>query len=325
MEKIKGLEFERTLSRIESAIERLENQKKHTQKDNQLAITRLKQELKEKTKEIYSAITPWQIVQIARHPQRPHTLDYINTLMEDLYELHGDRIYSDDPAIIAGVGKFENRSIVFVGHQKGKNTEENLTRNFGMAHPEGYRKALRIMKLAEKFKFPIITFIDTPGAYPHVEAEERNQALAIAQNLYEMAFLKTPIITTVIGEGGSGGALGIGIGDKILMLEYSMYSVISPEGCASILWKDQRAVEKATQALKITSKDMLKFGLIEEIIPEPLGGAHRTPQEAIKNTGACIQKYIEILSSMSTNELLTLRYQKYRNIGFVLTEDPEEE
>ena len=325
MEKIKELEFEKLLSRIASAIERLENQQKNTQRDNRLAITRLQQELKERTKEIYSAITPWQIVQIARHPQRPHTLDYIKALMEDFYELHGDRLHSDDPAIIAGIGKFKNRTVVFIGHQKGNNTEENLARNFGMAHPEGYRKALRVMKLAEKFRFPVITFIDTPGAYPHVEAEERNQALAIAQNLYEMAFLKTPVIATVIGEGGSGGALGIGVGDKILMLEYSIYSVISPEGCASILWKDQKTVEKSAQVLKLTAGDLLKFELIDEIIPEPLGGAHRDPQEAIKIAEDYIQRHLETLSTMSINDLLSTRYQKYRKIGVILTEESEDE
>jgi acetyl-CoA carboxylase carboxyl transferase subunit alpha len=324
MEKIKELEFEKSLTKFTSAIERLENQQKSTQKDNRLPITKLQQELKEKTKEIYSNITPWQIVQIARHPQRPHTMDYINTIMEDFYELHGDRIHSDDPAIVAGIGKFNSRTIVFVGHQKGKNIEENIAINFGMAHPEGYRKALRVMKLAEKFKFPVITFIDTPGAYPHIQAEERNQALAIAQNLYEMAFLKTPIISIVIGEGGSGGALGIGVSDKILMLEYSIYSVISPEGCASILWKDQKAVEQASQALKLTASDLLKLGLIDVIIPEPLGAAHRNPSEAIKIVGSYIQKHIELLSTIPISEIVNTRYKKYRNIGLVLSEETEE-
>ncbi|HPP67423.1 MAG TPA: acetyl-CoA carboxylase carboxyltransferase subunit alpha, partial [bacterium] len=235
----KYLDFEKPLEEIEKKIFQLQELKKKKNVDIQLQRTQMQQILKETTKQIYSNLTPWQKVQVARHPQRPHTNDYILKMLDDYYELHGDRICKDDPAIIAGIGKFRGISVAIIGHQKGKDTEENIKRNFGMAHPEGYRKALRIMKMAEKFAFPIITLVDTPGAHPHIEAEERNQALAIANNIYEMSQIKTPIIVTIIGEGGSGGALGIGVGDTTIMLEFAIYSVISPEGCASILWKDQ--------------------------------------------------------------------------------------
>ena len=312
----KYLDFEKPLEEIEKQILNLQEIKKRKNIDNQLQITQLQQLFREKTKEIYSNLSSWQKVQVARHPQRPHTDDYIAGLMENFYELHGDRICGDDPAIITGIGKFRGISIAVIGHQKGKDTEENIRRNFGMAHPEGYRKALRIMKIAEKFSFPIVTLVDTPGAHPHIEAEERNQALAIANNLYEMSGINTPIIVVIIGEGGSGGALGIGVGDKIMMLEFAIYSVISPEGCASILWKNQKAVMEASESLKLTAPDLIALGLIDEIVPEPQGGAHANPQEMIKTLGDSIEKNLSELRSIDTNILMEKRYQKYRNIGF---------
>ncbi|MCX7704826.1 MAG: acetyl-CoA carboxylase carboxyltransferase subunit alpha [bacterium] len=312
----KYLDFEKPLEEIAKKIVHLQEIKKRKNVDNQLQITQLQQLFKEKTKEIYSTLTPWQKVQVARHPQRPHTIDYINGLTDYFYELHGDQIYGDDPAIIGGVAKFRGKTVAIIGHQKGKDTEENIRRNFGMAHPEGYRKALRIMKIAEKFSFPVISFVDTPGAHPHIEAEERNQALAIAKNIYEMSALQVPIIVIIIGEGGSGGALGIGVGDKIAMLEFAIYSVISPEGCASILWKDQKAVVEASESLKLTAPDLLKIGIIDEIINEPIGGAHAQPQEMIEIIGNYLEKQMEELNSFKLDVLLEKRYLKYRNIGF---------
>jgi len=319
----KYLDFEKPLEEIEKQIQHLQEIKKKKNIDNQLQITQLQQLFREKTKQIYSNLDAWQKVQVARHPQRPHTLDYINGLMENFYELHGDRICGDDPAIIAGIGKFRGLPIVVVGHQKGKDTEGNIKRNFGMAHPEGYRKALRVMKLAEKFSFPVVTLVDTPGAHPHIQAEERNQALAIANNIYEMSCLQTPILVIIIGEGGSGGALGIGVGDKIVMLEFAIYSVISPEGCASILWKDQQAVKEASESLKLTAPELLKLGLIDEIINEPAGGAHAQPQEMIKILGDYIEKQLAQLSSTGLDVLMEQRYQKYRNIGVFITGNQE--
>lgn len=316
MTEKKYLDFEKPLEEIAKQIQHLQEIKKRKNIDNQMQITQLQQFYREKTKEIYSNLTSWQKVQVARHPQRPHTSDYIESLIEYFYELHGDRVYGDDPAIIAGIGKFKNKTVAIVGHQKGKDTEENIKRNFGMAHPEGYRKALRIMKIAEKFSFPVISFVDTPGAHPHIEAEERNQALAIANNIYEMSNLQVPIIVVIIGEGGSGGALGIGVGDKILMLEFAIYSVISPEGCASILWKDQKAVKEASESLKLTAPELFELGLIDEVINEPLGGAHSDPREMIKIMEEHIEKHLIELSSIEINILMEKRYQKYRNIGF---------
>ncbi|MCM8821274.1 MAG: acetyl-CoA carboxylase carboxyltransferase subunit alpha [Candidatus Omnitrophica bacterium] len=319
----KYLDFEKPLEEIEKNISELREIKKRKNVDNQLQITQLQQLFREKTKEIYANLTAWQKVQVARHPQRPRTSDYIDGLIEQFYEFHGDRIHGDDPAIIAGIGKFRSKSVAIIGHQKGKDTEENIKRNFGMAHPEGYRKALRIMKIAEKFSFPVVTLVDTPGAHPHIEAEERNQALAIASNIYQMSEIQTPIIVIIIGEGGSGGALGIGVGDKIAMLEFSIYSVISPEGCASILWKDQKAVKEASEALKLTAPELLKLGLIDEIIKEPSGGAHSQSQEMIRTLGDYIEKNIAELSSIEINALLEKRYEKYRNMGFYKIENQE--
>ena len=317
MEK-KYLPFEKPIEEIEKEIENLKA-KKNQVGDIHTKLMELQQKLIEKTKGIFSNLTAWEKVQLARHPNRPHTLDYVERLMEDFVELHGDRIYGDDPAIITGIGKFEGITVVIVGHQKGRDTKENIERKFGMAHPEGYRKALKVMKLAEKFTFPVITFIDTPGASPDIEAESRGQALWIATNLMEMALLRAPILCIVIGEGGSGGALGIGVGDRILMQEYSIYSVISPEGCASILWKNQKAVKEAAEALKLTAEDLYKLGLVDEIIPEPVGGAHRNWEETMNIMKQYIKKHLTELKTINIDQLVGLRYQKYRKMG-VFTE-----
>jgi acetyl-CoA carboxylase carboxyl transferase subunit alpha len=269
-------------------------------------------------KSIYKNLDEWQITQVARHPNRPYTLDYIEGLIEDFTELHGDRNFADDPAIVGGFGRFQGMPVCVIGHQKGRDTKEKIARNFGMSRPEGYRKALRLMKLAEKFQIPIITLVDTPGAYPGIDAEERGQAEAIARNLREMASLEVPIITVVIGEGGSGGALGIAVANKVLMLQYSIYSVISPEGCASILWKDASKAEDAARALKFTGPSLKEFGIIDEIIPEPIGGAHANPKAAIDKTGECVSKQLKKLSRLKPEELQEQRYKKFRHIGKVI-------
>ncbi|MCS7180265.1 MAG: acetyl-CoA carboxylase carboxyltransferase subunit alpha [bacterium] len=323
MEK-KYLSFEKPIEEIEKKIEEIEKNKKYDITTKNTEILKLKQLLTEKKKEIYSNLTPLQIVQVARHPNRPHTIDYLDNIFDEYIELHGDRICKDDPSIVSGFGKFLGITVAFVGHQKGRDTKENIERKFGMAHPEGYRKAIRIMKLAEKFTFPVITFIDTPGAHPDIEAEERGQALSIASNIYEMTLLKTPILCIIIGEGGSGGALGIGVGDRILMQEFSIYSVISPEGCASILWKTQDGVEEAAKALKLTAKDLLELGIIDEIIPEPLGGAHSDWGTTFKFMKDSIEKNLKELKTIKVEELVEIRYKKYRKIGvFVEGEESE--
>ncbi|MCM8803754.1 MAG: acetyl-CoA carboxylase carboxyltransferase subunit alpha [Candidatus Omnitrophica bacterium] len=316
MEK-KYLPFEKPIEEIEKKIEYIENSKKYDNLTKNAEILKLKQLLVEKKKEIYSNLTPWQIVQVARHPNRPHTLDYLNNIFDEYIELHGDRVCKDDPAIVSGFGKFMGMTVAFVGHQKGRETKENIERKFGMAHPEGYRKAIRIMKLAEKFTFPIITFIDTPGAHPDIEAESKGQALLIATSIYEMTLLKTQILCIIIGEGGSGGALGIGVGDRILMQEFSIYSVISPEGCASILWKDQQGVEQAAKALKLTAKDLFELGIIDEIIPEPIGGAHSDWGKTFEIMKSIIEKNLKELKTIKVEELVELKYKKYRKIGFL--------
>jgi acetyl-CoA carboxylase carboxyl transferase subunit alpha len=264
-------------------------------------------------------LTASQIVQIARHPQRPYTLDYIGNLVEDFMEMHGDRRFADDSAIVAGLGFYKGRTTAFVGHQKGRTTRERIARNFGQPNPEGYRKALRIMKTAEKFGFPIVTLIDTPGAYPGIGAEERGQAEAIAYNLKEISTLRVPVVNVIIGEGGSGGALGIGVGDTVMMLEYSFYSVISPEGCAAILWKEQTAAAQAAQSMKIRAQNLLDLGIIDKIIPEPPGGAHIGPDQTFKNVDKAISQALKRLEQKSVDELLEERYQKFRRMG-VFTE-----
>lgn len=287
-------------------------------KDNpevQKKIERLNRKLERFKKEIYSNLTPWQVVLVARHPKRPYTLDYINMIFDDFIEMHGDRRFGDDPAIVGGMAFLEGKGVIVVGHQKGRTTKEKLYRNFGSAHPEGYRKALRIMKYGEKFGKPIICFVDTPGAFPGVGAEERGQAEAIAYNLREIYKLKVPIIVCIIGEGGSGGALAIGVGDKILMLQYSIYSVISPEGCAAILWRDADKKRDAAQNLHLTAADWIKLNLIDEIVPEPYGSAHSNPEEAARILKSKIVSELNSLKKIPINDLLEMRYNKFRKMG----------
>lgn len=283
--------------------------------DKKEKIAQLKKQIEKEWAKIIPRLTPLHIVQIARHPKRPYTLDYLEYLTKDFLEIHGDRRAGDDPAIVAGFGFYRGQTAAFIGHQKGRTTRQRIERNFGQPNPEGYRKALRVMKLAEKFNFPIITLIDTPGAYPGIQAEERGQAEAIAYNLKELSRLKVPIINVVIGEGGSGGALAIGVGDAILMLEYSFYSVISPEGCAAILWKDQQAVIQAAENLKFLAKDLLDFEIIDKIIPEPPGGAHIDYEQTFKNVDKQLNLTLKKLEQKSSEERLEERYQKFRKIG----------
>lgn len=322
MAEIEGLDFERSVIELEKKIAELKKLGTNEKVDFSQEIASLEKKCDELKKEIFGNLTPWQKVQLARHPQRPYTLDYINLVMSDFVELRGDRNFADDRAIVGGLAKFENETIVVIGHQKGRTLQENLERNFGMPHPEGYRKALRIMKLAEKFSFPVISFIDTPGAYPGIGAEERGQAEAIAQNLKTMSELKVPIIVVVIGEGGSGGALGIGVGDKILMLENAIYSVISPEGCASILWRDAAKAPEAAKALKLTARDLMELKVIDEIIAEPLGGVHRDIGFVGKQLAEKIKRYISELKNLPVEELLKKRYQKFRQLGEFVEEEP---
>jgi acetyl-CoA carboxylase carboxyl transferase subunit alpha len=278
-------------------------------------IARLEKKLHKVRKDVYSKLTRWQKTLIARHPQRPYTLDYIDLLMEDFVELHGDRNFADDAAIVGGVATFNGQPVMVIGHQKGRNTKEKVIRNFGMPNPEGYRKALRLMKLAERFKVPVLTLVDTPGAFPGIGAEERGQAEAIARNLIEMADLTVPIISVVTGEGGSGGALALAVANRVMMLENSIYSVISPEGCSAILWKSQEHSKEAAEAMKLTAQDSLENGIIESIIDEPLGGAHRDPAVTAKSLGAAVQKVLDELSPMGPEELVVDRWSKFRKIG----------
>ena len=308
-------DFEQPIVELENKINELREFSRNKQVDLSSEIRDLEGKLKNLKREIYSNLTAWQKVQIARHLNRPTTLDYINLLMKDFIELHGDRLYGDDRAIIGGFAKLDDKKLVVIGHQKGKTTEENIERNFGCAHPEGYRKARRIMKLAEKFSLPIVSFVDTPGAYPGVGAEERGQALAIAENIQMMFEIKVPIIVVVIGEGGSGGALGIGVGDRILIMQYAYYSVISPEGCAAILWKDSKMAPQAAENLKLTADELLNLKIVDEIIPEPEGGAHRDYEKSARNVKEAILRNLEQVSSLDKKVLLTMRYQKYRRIG----------
>ncbi len=278
-------------------------------------IKRLESKLDKLKKDIYQNLSTWQRIQIARNPKRPFTLDYIRLMTENFMELHGDRLYADDLAIVGGFAKIDGVKVMIMGHQKGRDVKENIARNFGCAHPEGYRKAMRLMRMAAKFEVPVICLIDTPGAYPGIGAEERGQAQAIAENLRDMANLKTPVIAAIIGEGGSGGALGIGVADKVLILEHAYYSVISPEGCASILWRSSQKAPLAAEALKLHGEHLEKFGIVDEIIPEPMGGAHRNYEETAANLKAALLKYLKKLSSCDKVKLLENRYQKYRAIG----------
>jgi len=312
-----GLDFEKPIVELEKKIQDLRHFISDKKIDLSSEVKRLEDKLEHLKKDTYNNLSAWQRVQLARHPQRPYTLDYINLIMTDFIELHGDRLFSDDKAIVCGLAKLDKQKIMVIGHQKGRDTKENLKRNFGCAHPEGYRKALRVMQLAEEFDLPVLVFIDTPGAYPGIGAEERGQSQAIALNLREMVSIATPIISVVIGEGGSGGALGVGVADRIFVLENSYYSVISPEGCAAILWKDGSKAPQAAEVLKLTGDDLLGLKIIDEVIPEPLGGAHRDPQKTALKLKEAVTQSLNELKSYNKDELLKLRYKKFRDIGVV--------
>ena len=309
------LDFEQPIAELEAKIDEL----RYVDGDNEINISdeiaRLQIKCEELTRKIFSNLSAWQISQLARHPRRPYLLDYIELIFTEFEELHGDRAFSDDLAMIGGLARLEGNPVMIIGHQKGRDTKDKIQRNFGMPRPEGYRKALRLMQMAERFKIPILTFIDTPGAYPGVDAEERGQSEAIARNLYVMAGLKTPIICTIVGEGGSGGALGIGVGDKICMLEYSTYSVISPEGCASILWKSAEKAPDAAAAMKMTSQHLKELGLIDIIVPEPLGGAHQDVKIMAASLSSVLNENLQELKQKSNDELVKIRYQKFMDFG----------
>jgi acetyl-CoA carboxylase carboxyl transferase subunit alpha len=307
------LEFEKPLLELENRIAELRASEEPLEARDEIA--KLEERLGRQQQRVYSSLTAWQRAQIARHPKRPHTLDLVNLLLEDWVELHGDRVFGDDKAIVGGLATFDGEPVVLIGHQKGRDTRENIARNFGMPHPEGYRKALRLMQLAGKFGKPLITFIDTPGAYPGLGAEERGQAEAIARNLREMAGLPTPVICVVTGEGGSGGALAIGVGNRVLMLEYAIYSVISPEGCAAILWGDAAKAPEAAELMRVTAPDLLKLGVIDAIVPEPIGGAHRNWEATAASLRAALRDQLWQLKSKSDAELIEERHEKFRRIG----------
>ena len=309
------LDFEQPIAELEAKIEELRYLGNDTDINITEEIGRLRQRSQELTRSIFSNLSAHQISRLARHPQRPYTQDYVQRLFTDFEELHGDRAFGDDPALVCGVARLDGRSVAVIGHQKGRNTNDNLHRNFGMTRPEGYRKALRIMKLAERFKMPLLTFIDTPGAYPGIDAEERGQSEAIARNLVEMAGLRIPIIATVIGEGGSGGALAIGIADRLIMLEYSVYSVISPEGCASILWKSADMAEEAAEAMAITSARLLQLKLIDQVIPEPLGGAHRDPDTTAVRLKTALNEALGLADSVTIDQVVEARFQRLMRFG----------
>ena len=310
-----ALEFERPIVELEEKIEELKRLSAVQNVDFSGEVAQLQEKVARLSVEVFSCLTPWQRCQIARHPTRPYTLDYIRMLMTDFIELHGDRAFGDDKAIVGGLARLDGMPLVVIGHQKGRDTKEKLARNFAMANPEGYRKALRLMKLAEKFNKPVLTLVDTPGAFPGIGAEERGQAEAIARNLREMSGLRTPLLVVVTGEGGSGGALGIAVGDSIFMLEYAIYSVISPEGCASILWRDPAKAPAAADALGLTPEILKRIHLIDEIIPEPLGGAHRNPQEMALTLKGYLVKEFSRLRQVPLEDLLERRYEKFRRMG----------
>jgi acetyl-CoA carboxylase carboxyl transferase subunit alpha len=309
------LDFEQPIAELEGKIEELRYVQDDSALDISEEISRLQKKSQSLTKDIYGKLSSWQISQVARHPQRPYTLDYLSGIFTDFEELHGDRAFSDDPAIVGGLARFNGQSVVVIGHQKGRDTKDKIYRNFGMPRPEGYRKAMRLMRLAEKFGLPIMTFIDTPGAYPGIGAEERGQSEAIARNLYVMAELRVPVICTVIGEGGSGGALAIGVGDAMLMLQYSTYSVISPEGCASILWKSADKAPIAAETLGITANRLKTFGLVDRIISEPLGGAHRDPEAMMQTLKKALQETLRQLQEGSVDALLKTRFERLMSYG----------
>ena len=309
------LDFEQPIAELEAKIDELRFVGDDSQVNLSAEIRRLKSKSDALTRSIFSGLTAWQVAQVARHPQRPYTLDYVERLFTDFEELHGDRTYADDQAIVGGLARFDGRAVMIIGQQKGRDTKAKVQRNFGMPRPEGYRKALRLMHLAEKFGLPVITFIDTPGAYPGIGAEERGQSEAIARNLLEMSGLKTPIIAIVIGEGGSGGALAIGVADHVLMLQYSVYSVISPEGCASILWKSGDKSAEAAEAMGITAGKLHELGLVDKVIEEPLGGAHRDPDAMAETLRAVSARYLARLDNMPLEQLLQTRYQRLVSTG----------
>ena len=313
--KLNFLDYEQPIAELEAKIDEL----RYMSNDSDLNITEEIQKLQDKsvslTESIFSDLTPWQTTQMARHPQRPYTLDYIERIITDFEELKGDRAYADDAALITGIGRLNGRSVVVIGHQKGRDTKEKVARNFGMPRPEGYRKALRVMKMAERFGMPVVTFIDTPGAYPGIGAEERGQSEAIARNLFEMAQLKTPIISTVIGEGGSGGALAVGVADHLMMLEYSIYSVISPEGCASILWKSAEKAADAAATLGVTSDRLSSLGLVDHVIKEPLGGAHRDMDDTAERVKDAIELKLRELEALSVEDLVEKRQERLLSYG----------
>jgi acetyl-CoA carboxylase carboxyl transferase subunit alpha len=307
------LDFERPLLELENRISEL--RASGDSKATRDEVGKLQERLLRQQRKVYGGLTPWQRAQIARHPKRPHTLDFFRVLFEDFVELHGDRVFGDDKAIVGGLARFDGEPVVVMGHQKGRDTRENIARNFGMPHPEGYRKALRLMELAAKFGKPILTFIDTPGAYPGLGAEERGQGEAIARNLREMAGLGTPIVCVVTGEGGSGGALAIGVGNRVLMLEHAIYSVISPEGCAAILWGEASKAPEAAELMRVTAPDLLRLGVIDGIVPEPVGGAHRNWEETAENLRGALRGSLQELRSRSAESLVADRYEKFRKIG----------
>jgi acetyl-CoA carboxylase carboxyl transferase subunit alpha len=309
------LEFEKPLRELEKQLEALHQQSLENNIDMSAELATIEAKIDTTRREIYSNLTPWQRVQVARHPRRPYALDYITALCTDFQELHGDRQFNDDRALIGGTAFFEGRAIMIIAQQKGRDTKENILRNFGMPQPEGYRKALRLMKLAEKFNLPVLSFIDTPGAYPGVESEARHVSEAIAVNLREMAMLKVPSIAVIVGEGGSGGALGIGVTDRVLIFEHAYYSVISPEGCAAILWKDRANAPQAAEALKLNAANLKEFEVVDEVIPEPLGGAHNDPAAAIALLKAALIRHLDELTPKTTEDLLDERYARYRELG----------
>ena len=309
------LEFERPILELEAKIQELKQFAEVEKVDFSAEIARLERKVARLQEEVFANLTPWQRTQIARHPSRPYTMDYIRLMLTDFVELHGDRAFADDRAIVGGLARLEGMPLVVIGHQKGRDTKEKLARNFAMANPEGYRKALRLMKMAEKFNKPVLTLVDTPGAYPGIGAEERGQAEAIARNLREMSELKVPIVVVITGEGGSGGALGIAVGDTVLMLEYAIYSVISPEGCASILWRDPAKAPEAAAAMGITAQTLKRLDVIDEIVPEPTGGAHRNHQEMAATLKGFLVKAFDRMRPLSLDELLEQRYQKFRRMG----------
>ncbi len=309
------LDFEKPVEAVEKRIEELRSYSTEDQKEHSEEIAKLERKRKKLLEDIYSRLTPWQITQVARHPNRPYALDYIQNVFDEFVELHGDRLFRDDPSIVAGLARLDGRAVVVIGQQKGRNTKEKLHRNFGMPHPEGYRKALRIMRLAERFRRPLITLIDTPGAYPGIGAEERGQSEAIARNLQEMSTLRVPVMSVVIGEGGSGGALAIGVADRIMMLEFTIYSVISPEGCAAILWKDGSKADLAAKTLKLSAPELLDLGVIDRVVKEPTGGAHRDPDTVYRNLKTALVETLSELDNNSPEELIEERYRKYRTMG----------